>query len=247
MNGKFLFLFLIIAAASCTRTRVVQSRYVINTDESISGCIYTWQQGDYWELLGWALMDDPSAASALAITAGYTPDTFPRPGDDITIPIPEEYSQAAVDRMQAARLVREATEIRFSSREQCRELLETAMELDPVWSVPVINMTVLLMEENRTEEALELLEPLSHKCAPAMVLAGIEWKRGCTSSALNHLAEALSTDNPRPEALAAAGIAWLVTGERSSAAAVFRRLLENPGAPSELRILALQYALMLEQ
>lgn len=245
--SKYAIVFLILGALACTRTRVIQSRYVVNTDSSVNGCPYTWQQGDYWAFLGWALMDDPASASALAVTAGYMPETFPQPGTEITLPIPREYTQAAENRMQAARLVREATDIRGSNIEECTRLLQEAMALDPVWSVPVTNMTVILMELGRTEEALQLLEPLSHKCAPAMVLAGIEWKRGATSSALDHLAEALLTDNPRPEALAAAGIAWSVTGDRSSAVAVFRRLLEDPAAPSELRVLALQYTLMLEQ
>lgn len=232
-------------AASCTRTTSVHSRYVIGTATESCQCPYTWHQGDYWEFLAWAILDDPSAGSALAVTAGYTPETFPRPGTVITIPLSEEFQNAALKRMEAARLVLQATELRETDRDRCMELLLRAQELDPVWSVPVTNITVLLLEDGRTDEALELLAPLSHKNTPALVLAGISWRQGDTQSALSHLAEALAADNPRPEVLAAAGIAWSVTGEIERAGSILRRLLENPEAPSELRIRALQFALML--
>ncbi len=229
----------------CTKTTVVQSNYVIQNEITGSQCTYTWQSGDYWEFLAWALLDDISSSSALAITAGYTPETIPEAGTEITIPIPKEFEEAAQNRMQSARLVRLATEIRETDRNHCMQLLEDATEKDPTWSVPLSNITVLLLEDGKTEEALELLDPMCHKNTPALILAGIAWSKGYTQEALTHLSEALASNNPRPEVLAAAGIAWSVTGNRERAGFVIRRLLENPEAPSELRILALRYALML--
>lgn len=231
--------------SGCTNTRVVQSRYIIQTEAAATKCSYTWQPGDYWEFLAWALLDDVSSASVLAITAGYMPETLPSPGTEISIPIPGEYEEAAEDRMEAARLVGRATDIRESDRSRCMEYLADARNIDPYWSVPVTNITVLLLEEGRTDQALELLEPMCYKNTPALILAGIEWRRGNTDGALRHLSEALVTTTPKPEVLAAAGIVWSVTGNREMAGNVIRRLLENPEAPSELRVLALRYALML--
>ncbi|MCK5036531.1 MAG: tetratricopeptide repeat protein, partial [Candidatus Sabulitectum sp.] len=127
----------------------------------------------------------------------------------------------------------------------CMEYLIDAGNIDPSWSVPVTNITVLLLEEGRTDQALELLEPMCYKNTPALILAGIEWRQGNTDRALRHLSEALISTAPKPEVLAAAGIVWSVTGNREMAGNVIRRLLENPEAPSELRVLALRYALML--
>jgi len=238
---------MILVLAACTRTTSVRSFYVINTSGGSERCPYTWQDGDYWEFLAWALLDDVSSASALAITAGYTPVTFPVPGAEIVIPMAEEYSDAARNRMDAARLVRDATQVRDTDRALCMELLEAAVELDPVWSVPSVDITVLLLEEGRSDEALELLSPLSYKNIPATIMAGISWRKGNTAEALEHLQEALATERPLPEVLAAAGIVWSVTGNRQNAMSAFRRLLENPDAPSELRIRALEFALMLEE
>jgi len=223
----------------------VRSRYIISTGADTGRCSYTWHSGDYWGFLAWAILDDPAAASALAVTAGYTPETFPAPGTEITLPLSSEYREAAELRMEAARLVRNATEVRYTHRDLCMQLLRQAAELDNAWSVPVTDITVLLLEEGRTDEALELLAPVSHKNTPAMVLAGIAWRQGDTRRALEHLAEALASDSPPPEVLAAAGIAWSVTGKFQRAGVVLRRLLENPEAPPELRILAIRYAIML--
>lgn len=236
---------LFLLSAACTRSTVVQSRYVIQTDTTESECSYEWQRGDYWEFLAWALLDDVSASSVLAITAGYAPDVLPSPGTEIRIPIPEEFEQAASDRMKAARLVRSATDIRETDRDDCMDLLEEAMDTDPSWSVPVTNITVLLIEDGKTDEALVMLQPMSYKNTPALVLAGLAWSQGSTESALRHLSEALTSSSPRPEVLAAAGIAWSVTGDRERAGNIIRQLLENPDAPSDLRVLALKYALML--
>ena len=238
-------LLVIFTGVSCTSSTVVHSRYVISTADETAQCPYTWHTGDYWEFLAWAILDDPGAASALAITAGYAPEAYPSPGTVITLPLSSDYAEAAENRMEAARLVREATETRLTDRNRCMELLRQAARLDPAWSVPVTDITVLLLEDGRTEEALALLAPLAHKNSPAMVRAGIAWRQGDTQRALEHLAEALAADNPRPEVLAAAGIAWSVTGDLQRAGAVLRRLLENPDAPSELRIQALHYAIML--
>ena len=239
-----LTLFALLLAA-CTRSTVIQSSYVIETEVSESHCPYRWQQGDYWEFLAWALLDDLSASSVLAITAGYSPDQLPSPGTDIYIPIPHEYEEAARNRMTAARLVQRATDIRETDRNGCMDLLDEAVDTDPSWSVPVTNITVLLIEDGKTDEALEMLQPMSYKNTPALVLAGLAWRRGSTEGALRYLLEALATSSPRPEVLAAAGIAWSVTGDRERAGNIIRQLLENPDAPSDLRILALRYALML--
>ncbi len=236
------FVLLLVA---CTRSTVIQSRYVIQTETSESHCAYIWQQGDFWEFLAWALLDDVSASSVLAITAGYSPDVLPSVGTEIHIPIPEEYEEAAFGRMEAARLVQRATNVRETDPNECMNLLEEAIDTDPSWSVPVTNITVLLIEDGRTDEALVMLQPMSHKNTPALVLAGLAWRQGSTEGALRHLSEALATSSPRPEVLAAAGIAWCVTGDRERAGNIIRQLLENPDAPSDLRVLALKYALML--
>ncbi len=235
----------VLLSAACTRSTVVQSHYVIQTNTAGSECTYVWQRGDYWEFLSWALLDDVSASSVLAITAGYAPEVLPSPGTEIKIPIPEEFEEAASNRMKAARLVRQATEIRETDREDCMDLLEEAIDTDPSWSVPVTNITVLLIEDGRTDDALEMLQPMSHKNTPALVLAGLAWCQGSTDGALRHLSEALASPSPRPEVLAPAGIAWGVPGDRERAGNIIRRLLEDPEAPSELRVLALRYALML--
>ncbi|MCK5131422.1 MAG: hypothetical protein KAR40_04645 [Candidatus Sabulitectum sp.] len=241
----FTLALLAVLPAGCTKTRVVHSRYVIQTEAAGAQCSYTWQPGDYWEFLAWALLDDVSSSSVLAITAGYMPEVLPSSGTEITIPIPEEYEKAARDRMESARLIRRATDIRESDRNGCMRLLREANNKDKSWSVPVTNITVMLLEDGKTDEALELLGPMCHKNTPALILAGIAWRQGNTEGALRHLSEALIGTSPRPEILAAAGIAWSVTGEREIAGNIVRRLLENPDAPSELRVLALRYVLML--
>jgi len=235
----------VILAAGCTKTTVVQSRYIILPDTQNSQCRYTWQHGDYWEFLAWALLDDVPAADVLAITAGYLPEVLPAPGTEILIPLSEDLEQAAVNRMDAARLVRAATELRETDRDGCMQLLRQAEEKDPSWSVPVADITVLLLEDGKTDQALELLDPMCHKNIPAFILAGIDWRNGNTEGALRHLSEAMATNNPRPEVLAATGIALAVTGEREQAGNNIRQLLEDPDAPSELRVLAMRYALML--
>lgn len=240
-----IFLFLALAASGCTRTRVVSTRYVIAASEDGGSCPYQWQQGDYWEFLAWALMDDPSSGEAMAITAGYAPLTLPEPGTVIRLPLDPELEEAVVTRMEAARLCVAATEARESDRDLCYDLLEEATDRDPSWSVPATNLTVLLIEDGRTEEALELLEPFSHRSTPAMVLAGIAWNMGDTETALRHLSEALATPEPDPEVLAAAGVAWFITGESDRAAGVLRRLLADPEAPSELRLRAMELAILL--
>ena len=241
----YILAFIVLLSVACTRSTVVQSRYVIQAETTESNCTYIWQAGDYWEFLAWALLDDVSASSVLAITCGYSPDLLPAVGTQIKIPIPEEYEEAAFSRMAAARLVERATNARETDRNECMNLLEEAINTDPSWSVPITNITVLLIEDGRTDEALEMLQPMSHKNTPALVLAGLAWRRGSTEGALRHLSEALATSSPTPDVLAAAGIAWSVTGDRERAGNIIRQLLENPDAPSDLRVLALKYALML--
>lgn len=244
MRIRILYTGLLLLLLSCTRTTTVSSRYLVSSRDESGRCPYTWQSGDYWEFLAWAILDDPSSASALSVTAGYAPGELPSPGTVIFLPLAPGMEEAASSRMEAARLVREATAAREGSSSEAAALLERASSVDPSWSVPYTNRTVLLLEEDRTEEALLMLEPVSHKATPAMVLAGISWRNGDTRGALEHLAEALATDFPRPEAVAAAGIAWMVTGQVNSAGTMLRRLLENPDAPSLLRVEALKYAIM---
>ena len=72
MKTQVLLLFTVaLLVGGCTRTTVIQSRYVIVPETEESHCRYTWQFGDYWEFLAWALLDDISSADVLAITAGY--------------------------------------------------------------------------------------------------------------------------------------------------------------------------------
>jgi len=243
--SAFVAIAAVLLSAACSNTRVVQSRYVIQQFEDDSRCRYVWQAGDYWEFLAWALLDDVSSSAALALIAGYLPETVPAPGTDILLPLPEDLEEAASGRMDAARLIARATAVRETDRALCMSLLVEARSTDPSWSVPVTNITVMLLEDGRTPEALEMLRPMAYKNIPALVLAGIAWREGNTEEALRHLSEALATPSPRPEVLAAAGIAWSVTGERERAGNIIRRLLEDSEAPSDLRILALRYALML--
>jgi hypothetical protein len=245
MRKTLLAALLVFLGASCTRSRVLESRYVVNAHASAETCPYVWQEGDYWEFLAWAILDDVPSAGVLALTSGYLPEILPAPGTEISIPMDPSYSEAVQNRMQAARLVARATEARETDRNHAMQLLRQAMELDSQWSVPATNATVLLLEDGRTEEALRLLAPLAHKTAPAMILAGMAWRNGNTPAALAHLAEAMAVHHPPPEVLAAAGMAWGVTGDRERAGMVIGRLLQNAEASSELRIAALRFALAL--
>lgn len=245
----FLFLTLVnfFLFFGCSDSRVVQSHYIISNNEEEIGCNYTWQTGDYWEFLAWALLDDVTGASALAITAGYSPDQLPSPDTDITIPIPVEFEEAAEYRMKAARIVEEATEIRETDRSEAMSLLREAARTDPSWSVPLTNMAVLFLEDENVDDALSILQPVAHKNTPAHILACIAWNEGDTDTALNYLAEALVAQSPAPEVLAAVGIAYGITGDVELASSAINRLLENPDAPAELRILVLEYAIRLAE
>ena len=240
-------LFGLLLLSACSDSRVVQSHYIITDNKEAIGCRYTWQQGDYWEFLAWALLDDVTGASALAITAGYSPEQLPAADTEIIIPIPAEFEEAAEYRMKAARIVEEATEIRETDRSRAMSLLREAARADPSWSVPLTNMAVLLLEDERTDEALLVLQPVAHKNTPAHILACIAWNNGDTNTALGYLAEALTAQIPASEVLAAIAVAYSITGEVELASAVINRLLENPDAPAELRVLVLEYALRLAE
>jgi len=54
---------------------------------------------------------------------------------------------------------------------------------------------------------------------------------------------AIATDAPQAEALAAAAIAYMVTGDSYLANRLWTRLLQDASAPSELRLMAVRFCL----
>ena len=84
---------------------------------------------------------------------------------------------------------------------------------------------------------------MAHKYTPALLLAMLDWEEGLTGSALDRISEAMSEPDPPPETLAAAAVMYTVTGEDYLASLAWRRILENPDAPSAIRLMALEMLL----
>lgn len=203
----------------------------------------TWEAGDYWGLAAWALLSDTSSTEVLAMSAGYPPDSLPLPGTKVLLPLPAGMEEDLERRMAAARLVRDATTLRREGLPGTLELLERAAALDPGWSVPRTDIALIRLESGDREGAAAILEPVAHKYTPALLLAMLDWEEGLTGSALDRISEAMSEPDPPPETLAAAAVMYTVTGEDYLASLAWRRILENPDAPSAIRLMALEMLL----
>ncbi len=237
------FLLLPAVLPGCGTRKIVTESFVMHPPEASGGCRMTWESGDYWGLAAWALLSDTSSASVLALSAGYSPDSLPAQGTRVLLPLPGDMEEALERRMAAARLVRDATALRREGLPGTLELLERAVSLDPDWSVPRTDIAIVRLESGDRDGAAAILEPVAHKYTPALLLAMLDWEKGLTASALSRISEAVSEPDPPPETLAAAAVMYTVTGDGYLASLALRRILENPGAPSHIRLMALEMLL----
>lgn len=233
----------ILLQSGCVSRTTVTGPFVIRSGPSDERCPMTWVSGDYWELVAWAILADPSAAPVFAMAAGYPPDSLPSPGDRVTLPLSPDMEEALERRLSAARLVRDASALHGTANPESMELLVAAIEMDPEWSVPRTNLALLHLESGDRQAAVSVLAPVAHKYTPALLLATLDWEEGLTWSALSRISEAMSEPDPPPETLAAAGIIYSVTGDSYLAAQAWQRILSNPDAPSHLRLLAMEMLL----
>ncbi len=210
-------------------------------------CRYTWSDADGWAFIAWAI-DIDGGAEALAIQSGYSPSEQPAPGEEVTLPLPEELSEALYVRLEAARIVREATEILGKGDTvSVRRLLESAMQKDPSWSVPVYNLSLIILAHEDPARVLELLEPIAHKYDAALLQSEIAWNRGNPDEALRQLEICLMDENPPFEALAAAALIYTVTGHYYQASGIWREILASPEAEASIRLMAIRYAIIYEE
>lgn len=233
----------VLAFSGCTTRRTVRESFVFHPVTTGEKCRMTWQAGDYWEFIAWAVMDDPEAAPILAMSAGYPADSLPPPGTRVSLPLDSDMEEALENRLEAARIVREATALHSEGRDGVIDLLNSAVTKDPHWTVPRTNMALLFLEQGDKESARSILEPVAMKYAPALMLSMLDWEEGLTATALRHIDEAMMNPDPPPEALAAAGVIYTVTGEHYLASLAWRKILENPDAPPHIRIRALEVLL----
>jgi len=209
-------------------------------------CTYEWREGDGWAFIAWAL-DIPDGAQPLALQAGYMVDSVPEPGTPIVLPLSQELSEALENRLEAARIVREATEALASGDTlSVYNMLDQAMETDPSWSVPAYNASVLLLAEGHDEQAVMLLEPWSYKYDAALVQSSVAWNRGDSQTAMEEIEITLMDDSPPFEVLAAAALIYTVTGNYYQANIIWRQILASPQADSSIRLMAARYALIQE-
>ncbi len=237
------FLILAVLSSGCTTRRTVSEHFIFKPPETGDKCYMTWAAGDHWGFLAWAVLDDPSAAPILAMAAGYRADSLPPPGTRVGLPLHRDMEPALENRLSAARIVRDATALRDREENGVLDLLMEAVEIDPDWSVPRTNVALLHIEAGDVHAARNILGPVSRKYTPALLLSKLDWEGGQTESALSHIAEAMTDPDPPPETLAAAGVIYTVLGEFYLASLAWRKLLENPDAPSHLRLLAMEMLL----
>lgn len=233
----------VLILSGCSTRRVVTGHFVFQPPESGERCGMTWESGDHWDFVAWALLSDPSAGIALAFAAGYAHDSLPAPGVRVGLPLHVDMEEALEARLTAARLVRDASALHERGEPGVMELLRAAVDKDSEWSVPRTNMALVYIGLGQRDEARSVLAPVAHKYAPALVLAILDWQEGKTESALFRISEAMSEPAPPPETLAAAGVIYMVTGESYLAAQIWRRILEDPEAPPEIRLMALEILL----
>lgn len=234
---------LMLALTGCVTRTTVTGPFVFNTDEAGGRCMMTWASGDYWEFVAWAILSDPSAAGVLAMAAGYPADSLPAPGTRVSLPLNSDMESALERRLASARLVREASALRSQGEQGIMALLEAAVEQDPDWSVPRTDMAILHLESGDRLGAADILAPVAHKYTPALLMAMLDWEDGLTASAMVRISEAMADPDPPPETLAAAGVIYTVTGDTYLASQAFRKILENPDAPSHIRLMAMEMLL----
>jgi hypothetical protein len=210
-------------------------------------CTYTWQEGDGWAFIAWAL-DLEGGAEALALQSGYSPSERPSPGDQIRLPLDEDLSEALENRLESARLVRSATDkLQEADTAAVRQLLCQAMEKDSTWSVPVYDLSLIMLKQEGARAVLDLLAPLAHKYDAALVQSEIAWNMGDTDNALRQLEICLMDEDPPFEVLAAAALIYTVTGNFYQASGIWRQILASPEADPSIRMMALQYAMLQEE
>ncbi|MCK5115210.1 MAG: hypothetical protein KAR44_01335 [Candidatus Aegiribacteria sp.] len=210
-------------------------------------CRYTWQENDGWAFIAWAI-ELEGGAEALAIQSGYSPSERPQSGEEITLPLPEELSEALENRLESARLVREATEVlETGDTTSVRRLLESAIQRDPEWSIPTYNISLLILKQEGPGAVLELLEPIAHKYDAALIQSEIAWNSGNADEALRQLEICLMDESPPFEALAAAALIYTVTGHYYQAAGIWREILASHEADASIRLMAVRYAILHEE
>lgn len=238
--------FIILLILSCgTQDTVVlpEIREYINEER----CSYTWQENDGWAFIAWAIEID-GGAETLAIQSGYSPSERPQPGEEVTLPLSEELSEALENRLESARLVREATEVlQTGDTTSVRRLLESAIQRDPQWSIPIYNISLIVLEQEGPVAVLELLEPIAHKYDAALIQSEIAWNSGDPDEALRQLEICLMDESPPFEALAAAALIYTVTGHYYQAAGIWRDILSSHEADASVRLMAARYAILHEE
>jgi hypothetical protein len=239
-------LSLLISLLSCgTQDIVVLPE--INEYSTGEYCRYTWQENDGWAFIAWAIELD-GGAEVLAIQSGYSPSERPPPGEEVTLPLPEELSEALENRLESARLVREATEVlQTGDTTSVRRLLQSAMQRDPEWSIPTYNFSLIILKQEGPGAVLELLEPIAHKYDAALIQSEIAWNSGDPDEALRQLEICLMDESPPFEALAAAALIYTVTGHYYQAAGIWREILASPEADASIRLMAARYAILYEE
>ena len=240
----------LIMGIGCTTTRTGVPIYIIAVQHdniSTPGLEYTWQHGDSWRFLSWAVLDDESAAEALALRSGFTADSLPRPGDSVLLPFTPSLEEPLESRLRAARLVREATDsMRAGSTHASLELLSRASREDTTWSVPLYDTAILYIRAGDLSRARSLLREHRSRYRMAMLLAFLCWETGASHDAIDLLEYAMMDEDPPGELLAAAALAYSVSGNSYNACQLWRRVLSDPDVESGLRLMAVRYALVEE-
>lgn len=245
-TAEALFAFYAIMVLSCgaSESVILPDNARLMPDER---CTYTWQDNDGWAFMAWAI-DIEGGAEILAIQSGYAPSERPETGEEITLPIPEELSEALENRLESARIVREATVvIEAGDTALVRDLLKEAIEKDPSWSIPAFNLSLILLRQEGPEAVLDLLQPIAYKYDAALIQSEIFWNSGDSDEALRQLEICLMDESPPFEVLAAAALIYTVTGNYYQASGIWREILASPEADSSIRLMAAKYAIIYEQ
>ncbi|MCD4776220.1 MAG: hypothetical protein K8S15_09260 [Candidatus Aegiribacteria sp.] len=244
--AEVLIVLHVILALSCgvSESVILPDNTQFMADER---CTYTWQDNDGWAFMAWAI-DIEGGAEILAIQSGYAPSERPETGEEITLPIPEELSEALENRLESARMVREATVvIETGDTALVRNLLEEAIEEDPSWSIPAYNLSLILLRQEGPGAVLELLQPIAYKYDAALIQSEIFWNSGDSDKALRQLEICLMDESPPFEVLAAAALIYTVTGNFYQASGIWGEILASPEADSSIRLMAAKYAIIYER
>lgn len=245
-TAEVLTVFSAILVLSCgtSESVIIPHNTQILQDEH---CTYTWQDNDGWAFIAWAI-DIDGGAEILAIQSGYTLLERPEPGEEITLPLPEEFSEALENRLESARAVRRATDaIEMGDTALVRDLLEEAIDKDPSWSIPAYNLSLILLRQEGPGAVLELLQPIAYKYDAALIQSEIFWNNGDSDRALRQLEICLMDESPPFEVLAAAALIYTVTGNYYQASGIWREILASPEANASIRLMAAKYAIIYEQ